>query len=88
MSELKYLEEVDTIPRGVGRKRYKFEYEMILKEFLDNKVKLVKVKSDIIKYRGKTPNSLLAQGLRRTVDRLRLPVKVIGRKHGVYLIRI
>jgi len=87
---MEFIEQVDILPRRFSPKKYRYEYEAILREFLDSKLKFAKVKPDIIKYNPSKddPQHLLAQGLRRTVNRLKLPVKVVGRKLGVYLVRM
>ena len=86
---MEFIEQVDVLPRRFSPKKYRYEYEMILREILDSKLKYAKVKPDIIKYQCKDdPQHLLAQGLRRTANRLRLPIKIVGRKLGVYLVRI
>jgi len=84
---MEFIEQVDILPRRFSPKKYRYEYEMILREFLDSKLKFAKVKPDIIKYRGKNPNSLLSQGLKRTANRLKLPVMIVSRKQSVYLVR-
>lgn len=89
---MQYIEEVDSMPKGQSVESYRFEYEMILREFLDNEMKIAKVKKELIVYRSKprkhNTSHLLVSGLKRTATRLNLPIKVIGRKGEVYLIRI
>jgi hypothetical protein len=86
---MKYVEEVDNVPRRLLVANVKPEYEMILREFLDSGTKIARVRRDVIAYKPSkhSPSDLLAQGLRRTAKRLHFPILVKNRMKEVYLIR-
>jgi hypothetical protein len=85
---MEYFTEVDTIPRGLQKHHYRYDYEIILKQFLESKVKFARLNQSIVPQKSSIdPHHNTVQCLKRTARRLKLPVKVISRLKEVYLIR-